>query len=226
MKAVGFWIRDVFDDEFIHPSEVAGVLSADEASVVLAYLRRGVVVERYRGFSWCRCRCGIESPNMGSCDLSDGEWLWPEGLSHYVEVHRVGLPAEFVARAAGSLDVPSAAATDEEDFMPWIHWCREHRNPGYLAALAEARSVSERQFSAEIAARITRFEEQKGVSAEPCAWIGCGRHALSGMRLCSFHAIGSHERDLARMICARPLDLPQMPNPPTRPASGLAPGGG
>jgi hypothetical protein len=34
---------------------------------------------------------------MGGRDLTDGVWMWPEGLAHYVERHAVRLPDEFVA---------------------------------------------------------------------------------------------------------------------------------
>jgi hypothetical protein len=32
----------------------------------------------------------VPDSEMGSFDLTDGLWLWPEGLAHYVEAH--GLP--------------------------------------------------------------------------------------------------------------------------------------
>src|SRR5262245_48523055 len=48
------------------------------------------------GFSCCRFDCGIPDNEMGSCDLYDGKWLWPEGLAHYVERHSVRLPDEFI----------------------------------------------------------------------------------------------------------------------------------
>jgi uncharacterized protein (DUF952 family) len=34
--------------------------------------------------------------DMGDSDLYDGEWVWPEGLAHYVERHAVRLPEDFV----------------------------------------------------------------------------------------------------------------------------------
>ncbi|HEY1188039.1 MAG TPA: hypothetical protein VGE74_10300 [Gemmata sp.] len=34
---------------------------------------------------------------MGGRDLTDGVWMWPEGLAHYVECHAVRLPDEFVS---------------------------------------------------------------------------------------------------------------------------------
>jgi hypothetical protein len=48
------------------------------------------------GYSFCRFECGIPNNAMGDSDLSDGEWLWPEGLAHYVERHSVRLPDEFI----------------------------------------------------------------------------------------------------------------------------------
>ncbi|WP_212823110.1 hypothetical protein [Catellatospora sp. TT07R-123] len=47
------------------------------------------------GVSLCRlCGCG-----NGSAEQTDGEFIWPEGLAHYVEDHRVRLPDEFIERA-------------------------------------------------------------------------------------------------------------------------------
>lgn len=44
------------------------------------------------GYSQCRI-CGIIN---GSSDIYDDIFEWPEGLSHYVLEHNVGLPKEFV----------------------------------------------------------------------------------------------------------------------------------
>jgi len=33
---------------------------------------------------------------MGCGDITDGVWVWPEGLGHYVGVHGVRLGEEFV----------------------------------------------------------------------------------------------------------------------------------
>jgi hypothetical protein len=48
------------------------------------------------GYSFCRFVCGIADWDMGSADFCDGDWLWPEGLAHYVEKHSVRLPDEFI----------------------------------------------------------------------------------------------------------------------------------
>jgi hypothetical protein len=48
------------------------------------------------GYPFCRFRCGIPGNALGVEDLYDGEWFWPEGLTHYVECHSVRLPDEFI----------------------------------------------------------------------------------------------------------------------------------
>jgi len=40
----------------------------------------------------------------GSRDLTDGDYLWPEGLSHYVLAHGVRLPTEFAAHIERRLE--------------------------------------------------------------------------------------------------------------------------
>ena len=45
---------------------------------------------------YCRFECGIPDSKMGSLNFTDGVWAWPEGLSHYVDVHCVRLPSEFL----------------------------------------------------------------------------------------------------------------------------------
>jgi ankyrin repeat protein len=64
---------------------------------VAAYLRRGHVVVGYLGYSYCRFDCGAPIMCMGTRDLGDERYIWPQGLHHYVEVHAVRLPSEFLA---------------------------------------------------------------------------------------------------------------------------------
>jgi hypothetical protein len=66
-----------------------------EKAKVVAYLKTTSKWELWRGYSWCRFGCGEK--RMGSCDLTDGQYVWPEGFAHYVERHGVKPPAEFIA---------------------------------------------------------------------------------------------------------------------------------
>lgn len=39
--------------------------------------------------------CRVCGQVVGNLELSDGVYVWPEGLAHYVLSHSVRLPAEF-----------------------------------------------------------------------------------------------------------------------------------
>lgn len=54
----------------------------------------------YMGFSTCRI-CGKEN---GCADVSDGTFVWPDGMGHYVRDHAVRPPARFVAHALRRMD--------------------------------------------------------------------------------------------------------------------------
>ena len=60
---------------------------------VVEYLKAGKFWEGWRG--WSECRFGDNDDN-GCTDLTDGTYVWPEGFAHYVEVHDVKPPQEFI----------------------------------------------------------------------------------------------------------------------------------
>jgi hypothetical protein len=106
-----------------------------ELSGVLAYLRAGQEWIQFRGWSYCRFECGIAPSALGDRDLTDGVWVWPEGLAHYVEMHSVRLPKEFIdhMRSQGWRVTAQPitrwvdrAATDRPnvDITFWIAWSR------------------------------------------------------------------------------------------------------
>lgn len=63
-----------------------------ERNRVAAALGAGATHQPGEGCSICRI-CG--APN-GFLDLSDGTYVWPEGLAHYVAEHAVRLPPDVV----------------------------------------------------------------------------------------------------------------------------------
>jgi hypothetical protein len=89
-KLVGYW--DPPDPRTL----VAPDFYGSELPLVIRYLQSGQPIMDYLGYSYCRFSCGIPNCEMGASDLTDGEWVWPEGLSHYVEAHGVRLPVEFI----------------------------------------------------------------------------------------------------------------------------------
>lgn len=77
--------------EFVDPT-----WDREERKFVVAYLRHGVLGRLYMGHSTCRL-CG--RTNNGYAEHSDGTFIWPSGLAHYVADHEVRLPSEFVTHA-------------------------------------------------------------------------------------------------------------------------------
>jgi hypothetical protein len=104
LREVGFWAESTDDPLgvaklLIHQGRPHPGLLIDrfwpspERERVIAYLKAGRVRESYFGSSWCRL-CGLT--DLGSKDLTDGAWLWPEGFVHYLELHAVKPPQEFI----------------------------------------------------------------------------------------------------------------------------------
>ncbi|MBX7194151.1 MAG: hypothetical protein K1X94_19005 [Sandaracinaceae bacterium] len=92
LRMLGYWggerTEGLDPREFLDPS-----WDEAERSLVADYLRDGRRWRYYLGRARCRL-CGLE---VGSAELCDEVYAWPEGLAHYVEVHSVRLPTAFVA---------------------------------------------------------------------------------------------------------------------------------
>lgn len=104
---IGYWRSDVSPD-LPHPRGLVDESwASDGRDLVVAYLRGGLPVLHAVGFSPCRM-CDLAA--NGSADLTDGNFLWPEGLAHYVEHHDVRLPAEFERHAVARREALEADA--------------------------------------------------------------------------------------------------------------------
>lgn len=98
IKAIGYWRseqasklpdpRDFIDDGW----------RVDDRERLAHYLEMAPRVNAWLGYSFCRFECGVSPEEMGDFEMSDGVYLWPQGLAHYVSVHHVRLPDEFVER--------------------------------------------------------------------------------------------------------------------------------
>ncbi|HLX59797.1 MAG TPA: hypothetical protein VKX17_00815, partial [Planctomycetota bacterium] len=114
-----------------------------ERKLILRYLRSGVVFAEFLGFPFCRFTCGIPNESMGCREFTDGEWVWPEGLVHYVEAHDVVLPDEFVLTMRQNrfrvptvklkespIDEFASAIPSEPNFSLefWLNWARRMKS--------------------------------------------------------------------------------------------------
>jgi len=102
LVAIGYW-QSEGEPDLPQPHQFVGpALPEDLRRKLSVYLSSGVEFMAFMGHSHCRFGCGIPNRSMGCRDLTDGTWVWPEGLVHYLDVHGVVLPARFVEHAARS----------------------------------------------------------------------------------------------------------------------------
>lgn len=100
----------------------------EERQKCAVYLNAGLTYELYRGYSYCRFDCHKDSEeHLGDRDFTDGVWVWPEGLGHYVEIHSVRLPDEFLTHVArNNFRMPESFDEGETkvDHEFWIKWAK------------------------------------------------------------------------------------------------------
>ena len=111
LRLIGYWrdaagtrdwpnVRDFIDEGW----------DDDERIGVGLYLQNGLVARAWMGCSPCRL---CENATNGSLDLTDGVYVWPEGLAHYVLDHNVRLPHEFVAHVHARNELLGDVRVDE-----------------------------------------------------------------------------------------------------------------
>lgn len=91
-KLIGFWANKEGDSSQL-PYPIKNTFEDNRLLEMTAnYLDNGEKINHYLGFSCCRI-CG---ERLGTSDCSDGTYVWPEKLSHYLIKHKVSLPLNFV----------------------------------------------------------------------------------------------------------------------------------
>jgi hypothetical protein len=113
MPCVGYW-RSPEQPDLPHPGDfVDASWDAEERRKVIEYLDGAYQIPMFScGPSWCRMGCAGFPKDIGTQDLTDGVWLFPEGLVHYVRHHAVRPPAAFLEHLRGRdfrhADLPTA----------------------------------------------------------------------------------------------------------------------
>jgi hypothetical protein len=204
LKAIGFWIRDLSDDSYPAPQELVGLLPDERRRSLTRYLESGATFRQYFGYAWCRFTCGSSESvaarmdtRLGTRDLTDGIWVWPEGLAHYVRDHGVVLPEDFIEHAASGKEPREPDPEEPVDTELWIRWCASHRSADVLRRLKAARVLAESEIEelrsqtalareAEIAALVRTH----GLSGTRCLWRACNESALRARHICARHYLG------------------------------------
>jgi hypothetical protein len=133
--AVGFWRRFEnarSDPEDQRPWPEQGS-PRDSHNDVIAFLEAGFVESVEFGYAECRL-CGQGGATMGCLSLTDGTYVWPEGLAHYLREHSVNLPPEFEKHATRKLEwLRSTHRFKQGSSEPLLEWTHE----GPVAATPE-----------------------------------------------------------------------------------------
>jgi hypothetical protein len=109
LRLIGYW-HSASHPDLPHPAAfVDPTWNKHERLEAVIYLRHGIVARVFLGPSPCRM---CDSYN-GVSELTDGTYVWPEGLAHYVELHEVRLPDEFLEHARRVTDGYEQARIDE-----------------------------------------------------------------------------------------------------------------
>lgn len=193
MKLIGYWMKSLQDLTLPHPCELVGEMPFEVRSAVCEYLSNGSRYRTFRGYESCQYRCGVDGPAMGCRELTDGEWIWPEGLAHYVRDHSILLPEEFITtamsgRSSSGLSVPKLKVRDSELLPYWIEWSIPRRSPAYRQKLAVALEAARAQEPMMIQRKVDKLQKEVGLSDEPCMFAGCNERALLGAKICATHS--------------------------------------
>lgn len=132
LQLIGYWRgSNDREGEYPHPTDwVDWAWAEGERATVGWYFSTGTLLHAYMGLSMCRI-CG--RPN-GSAEYTDGTYVWPEGLAHYVDEHGVRLPEEVVSHALSRSETLETYTVSSD-------WWRTQRS-GHGASVTSASSVN------------------------------------------------------------------------------------
>lgn len=94
---IGYW-RQTEDSNEDLPWPVIRKISPETKELVLKFLRAGIGVNHWKGWSNCRI-CG--KMNGDTC-LSNGGFVYPEGYAHYIEEHDVMPDSQLLVKLLNS----------------------------------------------------------------------------------------------------------------------------
>jgi hypothetical protein len=107
---IGYWSGSGASESWPNPEDmVDSAWDKEDRDAVADYLQRGHIARLYMGYSPCRI-CGERN---GVLELSDGTFVWPEGLRHYVIEHQVRLPDRFIDHVFARIEALETAQREE-----------------------------------------------------------------------------------------------------------------
>jgi len=95
INQIGYW-SDQYE-KGVTPAYLCGKYDPQIKEKIVSYLKSGIRGTEFLGYARCRFECEYSNTSqLGNTDMTDGNWMWPEGLSHYVDKHNLLLPPKFL----------------------------------------------------------------------------------------------------------------------------------
>jgi hypothetical protein len=128
LKLIGYWIESDADRAYPHPKDLVDPhWHSDIRGKIAEYLLNGAVFNHSWGYSYCRFEDGLHQMKWAP-KLTDGVFVWPEGLHIYVSKYHVSLPEEFVKHVkANNFNVPGNLRIVPEKFLAHMKANKEWR---------------------------------------------------------------------------------------------------
>jgi hypothetical protein len=119
---IGYW-HSIYESDFPDPGNfVDKEWGKEEKERILRYLKSGRSMPyTAMGVSWCRFRCGVS--HLGAGEFTDGKYVWPEGLAHYIDKHEVRLPTDVVAFMLSNKN--PVVVSGDDIFIDWTWWKKQ-----------------------------------------------------------------------------------------------------
>lgn len=92
--------------EFIQSDE----LSLNLRKKIADYLESGEILFSFLEILTCKFGCPVNHPVIYNRSLTDGVWVWPYEMIHFISQHSVDLPEEFVAHIENNAFVISMSS--------------------------------------------------------------------------------------------------------------------
>lgn len=136
LQIIGYWddsedpmVKVETPNGFPHPRElVEPGWDGGLKKRIVNYLNCAPMHRGSWGHAYCRMDPSRDCEEMGSREMTDGTYIWPEGLKVYVEDYDVRLPAAFLEHMkALDFKVPPVDRflKAEVDDSFWREWCEE-----------------------------------------------------------------------------------------------------
>ncbi len=126
LRLIGYWNGGLSSENDIWPDPkdfVSAMLPLDKQKI-LSYFESAIQMPYAAGgVSKCRfCDKGV-----GNREFTDGKFLWPEGLPHYVDDHSVKLPDEFLEQTLKEILISPDLELSLEKLEVDIEWWKSKK---------------------------------------------------------------------------------------------------